>query len=65
MKMLLTMSDSELRITMTPSFLEELFIHLKMCSSQANFQQHRECFDLQDRPFPQCVIVVKLISDYL
>jgi hypothetical protein len=27
--------------------------------SQTNFQQFRDGFDLQDGPFPQCVIIVE------
>jgi hypothetical protein len=45
--------------------LEELVVHLKMCGSQANLQQLHDGFDLQDRPFGQCVIAVELISDDL
>jgi hypothetical protein len=44
--------------------LEEL-VHLKIYGSQANLQQLRDGFALQDRPFRQCVIVVELISDDL
>jgi hypothetical protein len=42
--------------------LEEFVVHLKICPSQANIQQLHDGFDLQDRPFRQCVIVVELIS---
>jgi hypothetical protein len=40
--------------------LEQLVIHLKVCDSQANFQQLYDGFDLQDKPFRQFVIVVEL-----
>jgi hypothetical protein len=43
--------------------LEELVFHLKICGSQTNLQQFYDGFDLQDRPFYLCVIVMELISD--
>jgi hypothetical protein len=45
--------------------LEELFVHLKICGSEAKLQQLHDGFDLQDRPSRQCVIVVELVSDDL
>jgi hypothetical protein len=45
--------------------LAELFVHLEICGSQANLQQLRDGFNVQDRPFRQCVIAVELISDDL
>jgi hypothetical protein len=41
--------------------LENLFVHLKICGSQANLQQFHDGFDLQDSPSRQCIIVVELI----
>jgi hypothetical protein len=38
--------------------LEELIIHLKICGSETDFQQFHDGFDLQDRLFRQCVIVM-------
>jgi hypothetical protein len=38
---------------------------MKVCGSQANLQQLLDAFDLQDRPFRQCAIIVELISDDL
>jgi hypothetical protein len=43
--------------------LEELVLYLKIGGSQADFQQLHDGFDLQDRPFCQCDIVVELIFD--
>jgi hypothetical protein len=43
-------------------FVEKL-VHLKICGSQANLQQLHDAFDVQDRRFRQCVIVVELVSD--
>jgi hypothetical protein len=46
--------------------LEELFIYLKIRSSQTNFQQFRDVLGLQDRPVRQRVIVVtEFITDDL
>jgi hypothetical protein len=39
--------------------LEELVLYLKIGGSQADFQQLHDGFDLQDRPFCQCDIVVE------
>jgi hypothetical protein len=64
MKMLLTMGDRELPLP-CHFLLEELVVHLKICGSQSNFQQFHDGFDLQDRPFRQCVIVIELGSDDL
>jgi hypothetical protein len=44
------------------SLLEELVLYLKIGGSQADFQQLHDGFDLQDRPFRQCDIVVELIN---
>jgi hypothetical protein len=41
--------------------LEEFIIHLKNCGSQTNFQELHDVFDLQDRPFHQCVVIIKLL----
>jgi hypothetical protein len=57
--MLLTVGDREILITM-PSFCWK---NLKVWGSQANFQQLHDGFDLQDRPFCQCVIVVLISYD--
>jgi hypothetical protein len=57
------MGDRELPIAM-PSLLEELIVHLKNMWF-SNIQQFHDGFDLQDKPFRQCVTVTKLISDYL
>jgi hypothetical protein len=35
---------------------------MKICGSQANLQQLHDGFDLQDRPFRRCDIVIALIS---
>jgi hypothetical protein len=43
----------------------EKLVHLKICGSQANNQQFHDAFDLQDRPFRRCVIVVEVIPDDL
>jgi hypothetical protein len=43
--------------------LEELIVHLKTYGSQTNLLQFHDGFDLQERPFRQCVIVMELISD--
>jgi hypothetical protein len=45
--------------------LEEVIIHLKICGSQTNFQQFHDGFNVQDRPFHQCVITLELASDDL
>jgi hypothetical protein len=45
--------------------LEELTVHLKICGHHTIFQQFHDGFDLQDRMFRLCVIVMKRISDYL
>jgi hypothetical protein len=63
MKMLLTVGDRELPIAM-PSLLEELVVHLKIRGSQANLQQLHDGFNMQGRPFHQCVITMELISDH-
>jgi hypothetical protein len=46
-------------------FLLEELVHLKIYGSHANLQQLRNGFELLDRPFRQCVIVLELISDDL
>jgi hypothetical protein len=40
--------------------LEKLLVHLKICGSQTNLQQLHDSFDLQDKLFRQCVIVMEL-----
>lgn len=46
-------------------WMEELIVHLKICGSQTNFHQFHDGFDLQGRPFHQCVIIMEHISDDL
>jgi hypothetical protein len=65
MKMLLTMSDKRAFHSHAIFLLEELIVHLKICGSQTSLQQLHDGFDLQDRPFRQCVTVIELISDDL
>jgi hypothetical protein len=54
------MGDRELPIAIF--LLEELIVNLKICGSQTNFQQFHDGFNLRDRLFCQCVIIMELIS---
>jgi hypothetical protein len=55
MKVLLTMADKELHAII---LLEELVVYPKVGDSQTNFQQFHDGFDLQVRPFSQCIIIL-------
>jgi hypothetical protein len=56
------MDERELPIGM-PFLLAELTVDLKIYLFSTDLQQLNDDFDLQDRPFRQCVFVVEFISD--
>jgi hypothetical protein len=58
----LAIGNKELFHSHAISLLYELIARLKICASQANFQQFHDSFNLQDIPFCQCVFLMDLIS---